>query len=81
MQSSDRDYVNVRHWKKQDGILLCAGCPTTHPDRPTVKKVVRGEAKVSGMALCPVEGDPERTLLRWLFHVNIGVRPARQSLL
>ena len=68
-----RDYVNVRHWKKQDDVMIYIGCPTTHPDKPPTKKVVRGEAKVTGMLFCSVEGQPEKTLLKWVFNLHIGV--------
>ena len=36
-----REYVNTRHWKTKDGILMSAGCSVSHPDKPIHKGCVR----------------------------------------
>jgi len=35
------DFVNVRHWRTCDGVILSAGCAVLHPSMPPCKKHVR----------------------------------------
>ena len=38
---SDRDYVNLVHWKDRDGVTMASVTAATHPDRPETKGLVR----------------------------------------
>ncbi|XP_064595251.1 stAR-related lipid transfer protein 3-like isoform X2 [Liolophura sinensis] len=63
---SSRDFVNVRHWGKRDGIYLSAGISTTHPDMPPQKNLVRGENGAGGWVIKPVPRKPNTSLLLWI---------------
>ena len=38
---SRRDFVNLRHWKEKDGVIVSLGWSVPHPDMPPCKKQVR----------------------------------------
>lgn len=68
---SSRDFVNVRHWKTRDGVILSAGCAVLHPSMPPCKKHVRGENKPGGWVFKPVPDNPKRSVFCWIFNTDL----------
>jgi hypothetical protein len=57
---SSRDFVNLRHWKSKDGVLMSSACGVVHPDAPTVKQHVRAENKPASYVFKTVPGEPKK---------------------
>lgn len=68
---SSRDFVNLRHWKTKDGILLSAGCSVLHPSVPPSKKHVRGDNGPGGWFYRPCPHDPNRCIFGWIVNTDI----------
>jgi hypothetical protein len=60
---SSRDFVNLRHWGKREGVWISVGCSTTHPTMPEdSKKHVRGTNGPSIWLFKKVDNNPNRSL-------------------
>ncbi|XP_076455837.1 stAR-related lipid transfer protein 3-like isoform X2 [Babylonia areolata] len=68
---SSRDFVNLRCWGTRQGIYLSAGHGVTHPDRPPLKKHVRGFNGPGGWAFKPVENDPNKCVFVWVMNLDL----------
>lgn len=68
---SSRDFVNLRHWKMKDNVMISAGCSVIHPSVPPSKKHVRGENGPGGWFYKPCPQDPNRCIFGWIINTDI----------
>lgn len=57
---SSRDFVNLRHWKTRDDVLMSSACATKHPKMPVSKAHVRAENKPAAYVFEKVPGEPNK---------------------
>jgi len=68
---SSRDFVNLRHWKTRDGIMLSSGCAVLHPDMPPTKNHIRGDNRAGGWLFKPVEGNSDKCIFGWILNTDL----------
>ncbi|XP_046403109.1 steroidogenic acute regulatory protein-like [Ischnura elegans] len=68
---SSRDFVNLRHWDVVEGSYISAGLSITHPEKPPVKKYVRGENGPGCWAMSPIPGESGSCKFQWLLDTNL----------
>jgi len=68
---SSRDFVTLRHWETRDGIILSCGIAVQFPDKPPLKKYVRGENKSGGWVFKPVPDNPNKCIFCWIVNTDI----------
>ena len=68
-----RDFVTMVHYREQpDGALIAVNRPATHPSRPQGSKYQRAEVLLAGNVIRPVKGQPDKTFLTLITHINPG---------
>ena len=68
-----RDFVTMVHYREEsDGTLMSVNRPATHPSRPAGNKFQRAEVLLAGNVIRPIKGEPEKTFLTLITHINPG---------
>ncbi|CAG0882769.1 unnamed protein product [Darwinula stevensoni] len=74
-----RDAVTIAYWNKEGDATYLAFSSTSWPALPPSNRYVRATFYPQGFVYSPLPGDPEKTLVRWVYHVDVHLAfvPAR----
>jgi len=68
-----REFVGIYHWHyNPDGSCTISCCSVEHPaSPPTSAKTIRGEIIGAGYVIAPKAGNPEKSVVTYLCHINL----------
>ncbi|CAG0882767.1 unnamed protein product [Darwinula stevensoni] len=74
-----RDAVIVTYWGNEGNATHIAFASSTWPAFPPSDRYVRATVYPQGFTHTPLPGDPERTFVQWVYHVDVHLAlvPAR----
>ncbi|CAG0904002.1 unnamed protein product [Darwinula stevensoni] len=66
-----RDIVAIMYWDKEGDGIYVALASTSWPALPPSSQYVRATFHPQGFVYTPMPGEPERTLIQWVNHIDV----------
>ncbi|CAG0899843.1 unnamed protein product [Darwinula stevensoni] len=68
---TQRDFVNINYWEKDtNGTYYLVYMATEWPEMPPTSNFTRGENGPSGFKISPLEEDPSKSRILWVFNTE-----------